>query len=152
MYKRQALNTLTFNFSVLDFSSPAAIEYYYMLGGFEKDWVFAGKQHSVRYSNLPPGKYSFKVKAKREHGDYYQQEASFQFSITPAFWQRAWFYFIVLALAIGFVYWLIRKRINSIRHEAEMKQKIAETEMMALRAQMNPHFIFNCLNLSLIHI
>ena len=141
-----ALNTLTFNFSVLDFSSPAAIEYYYMLQGFEKDWVFAGKQHSVRYSNLPPGKYSFKVKAKREHGDYYQQEASFQFSITPAFWQRAWFYFIVLALAIGFVYWLIRKRINSIRHEAEMKQKIAETEMMALRAQMNPHFIFNCLN------
>ena len=40
----------------------------------------------------------------------------------------------------------MRKRIKGIKHEAEMKQKIAETEMMALRAQMNPHFIFNCLN------
>src|SRR4029077_18136112 len=37
-------------------------------------------------------------------------------------------------------------RINSVRHEAQMKQTIAETQMMALRAQMNPHFIFNCLN------
>ena len=38
------------------------------------------------------------------------------------------------------------RRIKTIRHEAELKQKIAETEMMALRAQMNPHFIFNCIN------
>ncbi len=139
-------NALTFNFSVLDFNSPGAVEYYYMLEGFEKDWVFAGKQHSVRYSKLPPGEYIFKVKAKRENGDYYQQQASFQFYITPAFWQSAWFYFILLATAGGTIYWLIKKRIQTIRHEAEMKQKIAETEMMALRAQMNPHFIFNCLN------
>ena len=41
---------------------------------------------------------------------------------------------------------LVRRRINVIRHESGMKQKIAETEMMALRAQMNPHFIFNCLS------
>lgn len=30
--------------------------------------------------------------------------------------------------------------------ETAFEQKIAETEMTALRAQMNPHFIFNCLN------
>jgi LytS/YehU family sensor histidine kinase len=41
---------------------------------------------------------------------------------------------------------MVRKRISSIRYESELKQKIAETEMIALRSQMNPHFIFNCLN------
>ncbi|WP_315824407.1 sensor histidine kinase [Paraflavitalea speifideaquila] len=40
----------------------------------------------------------------------------------------------------------MKRRIRNIRHVAEMKQKIAETEMMALRAQMNPHFVFNCIN------
>src|SRR4029450_6088627 len=40
----------------------------------------------------------------------------------------------------------MRWRIHNIRQAAQLKQKIAETEMMALRAQMNPHFIFNCIN------
>ncbi len=41
---------------------------------------------------------------------------------------------------------MIKKRINFIRQEAALKHKIIETEMQALRAQMNPHFIFNCIN------
>ena len=53
--------------------------------------------------------------------------------------------FAVLLLIAG-CWLLVRRRIKNIRHEAELKQKIAETEMMALRAQMNPHFIFNCIN------
>jgi len=43
-------------------------------------------------------------------------------------------------------YGIVQKRIKSIQYDASLKQKIAETEMMALRAQMNPHFIFNCIN------
>jgi len=50
---------------------------------------------------------------------------------------------VVLGL-LGYV--VIRKRIQSIRHEADLKHQIAQTEMMALRSQMNPHFIFNCIN------
>jgi len=142
---RYTQNAFTFNFCVLDFISPGAVEYYYMLEGLEKDWVFAGKQHSSRYSNLPPGEYAFKVKAKRENGGYYQQEGSFRFLIMPVFWQRLWFKLFLLITAAALIYFLVKRRIKSIRHEAAMKQQIAETEMMALRAQMNPHFIFNCL-------
>ncbi|CAN5684313.1 hypothetical protein BH11BAC3_BH11BAC3_29800 [soil metagenome] len=139
-------NAFTFNFCVLDFISPDAVEYYYMLEGLEKDWIFAGKQHSSRYSKLSPGEYTFKVKAKRENGGYYQQEGSFRFLIMPAFWQRLWFKLFLLITIAGLISFLVKRRIKNIRHEAAMKQKIAETEMMALRAQMNPHFIFNCLN------
>src|SRR6185436_14396597 len=46
----------------------------------------------------------------------------------------------------GITTWLVRRRIAAIRNEADLKHRIAETEMMALRAQMNPHFIFNCIN------
>jgi len=44
------------------------------------------------------------------------------------------------------IYWVVRIRIRTIRKEAGLKQRIVETEMMALRSQMNPHFIFNCIN------
>lgn len=139
-------NAFTFNFSVLDFTSPGAVEYYYMLDHFDNDWVYAGKQHSVRYSKLPPGEYALKVKAKRENGGFYKQEGSFRFYIRPAFWQTAWFKMTLLFLLAGLFYWLLKKRIKVIRHDAEMKQRITESEMAALRSQMNPHFIFNCLN------
>jgi LytS/YehU family sensor histidine kinase len=48
--------------------------------------------------------------------------------------------------AASVLYWLLKRRVGVIRKEAALKQQIAETEMMALRAQMNPHFIFNCIN------
>ncbi|MBL7743640.1 MAG: histidine kinase [Chitinophagaceae bacterium] len=139
-------NAFTFHYAVLDFISPGALEYYYMLKGYENDWVHSGAQHSVRYSKLAPGTYTFMVKAKSENGDYYSPVAVFRFYIHPPFWQTWWFRAACALFAAGLIFWLIRKRIKFIRHEAELKQKIAETEMMALRAQMNPHFIFNCLN------
>ena len=50
-------------------------------------------------------------------------------------------------LALGtLVYLALKNRIKAIRKESELKHRIAETEMMALRSQMNPHFIFNCIN------
>jgi sensor histidine kinase YesM len=64
----------------------------------------------------------------------------------PPFWQTWWFRTLCISFVAFLAYWFFRKRIKNIRHQAEMKHKIAETEMMALRAQMNPHFIFNCLN------
>lgn len=139
-------NALCFNFSVLDFISPGAVEYYYMLENFDNGWVYAGKQHTIRYPQLPPGKYTFRVKAKRENGGFYKQEGNFRFYIRPAFWQTIWFKLTLLFLLAASIYWLLKKRVQSVRYNAEMKQKVAEAETIALRSQMNPHFIFNSLN------
>ena len=50
------------------------------------------------------------------------------------------------ALIALFVYIVFKRRVSAVKKEAALKQKIAETEMMAMRAQMNPHFIFNCIS------
>lgn len=139
-------NDLRFHFSVLDFTAQGAIEYYYMLEGLDKDWIYAGKQYSVRYSKLPPGDYTMRVKAKRENGSFYKPEGSFRFTIRPVFWQTWWFRTISTLAIITLVILLVRRRINYIRREAGFKHRMAEAEMAALRSQMNPHFIFNCLN------
>jgi ligand-binding sensor domain-containing protein len=137
-------NFFTVEFALLDFSNLQQTKYYYRLSNVNKDWVGAGTKMFASYTNLNPGKYIFSVKTENDMG--VSQPTSFTIIISPPFWQTWWFRLLCILIIVFIVYGLVRRRIKSIRHEAEMKQKIAETEMMALRAQMNPHFIFNCLN------
>src|SRR4029077_16783216 len=81
------------------------------------------------------------------YGEISAEAASAEINIRPAFWQTWWFNLILILAVPALLYFIIRRRISNIRHESALKNKIAETEMMALRAQMNPHFIFNCMNI-----
>jgi ligand-binding sensor domain-containing protein/putative methionine-R-sulfoxide reductase with GAF domain len=144
-------NAFTFNFSVLDFISPGAVEYFYMLEGLEKNWVAAGKQHRVRYAELPPGEYSFKVKAKRENGGFYLQEGRFSFRILPPFWQSWWFILLLAALAVLLVYLFVRWRIKGIRAVETAKLKVQELNAEKLKSQLELEQIVNYFSSSLIN-
>ena len=70
--------------------------------------------------------------------------------ITPPFWKTTWFITLVLLILITLAYLIIRYRIRFIEHrereKAEVTNKLTETKLEALRAQMNPHFTFNAMN------
>ncbi|HJW30826.1 MAG TPA: histidine kinase, partial [Saprospiraceae bacterium] len=107
-------------------------------------WIEAGAKNTAEYTGLKPGHYRFEVKGRDGQETY--PVTSFTFIISPPWWATTWFR-ILIAVSIGtLVYMLIRRRIQSIRKEATLQQRVTETEMMALRSQMNPHFIFNCIN------
>ncbi|HLZ89418.1 MAG TPA: histidine kinase, partial [Puia sp.] len=93
-----------------------------------------------------PGEYTFLVKTKKQFGDWGPVNDSLSISVAPAFWQTALFRLLCLVLVAACTWWLLRRRIGRVRQESELKRQIAETEMRALRAQMNPHFIFNCIS------
>jgi LytS/YehU family sensor histidine kinase len=120
--------------------------YSYRLSGSENTtWSIPQNKHNVSLVGLRPGKYSFEVKSLGWNGQW-GQPSVLHFTIQPPLVQRCWFLItagLILAIIITF---LVRYRIKQIRHEAAMKEQLAETEMMALRAQMNPHFLFNSLN------
>jgi ligand-binding sensor domain-containing protein len=137
-------NFLTIEFAALVFSGIQQTKYYYRLTEVDKDWVDADTRGYANYTNLAAGDYTFSVKAAQV--DSAAKISSFKIIIEPPVWNTWWFKTLII-LVIGLsAYILIKRRIKTIRNEAELKHKIAETEMMALRSQMNPHFIFNCLN------
>lgn len=137
-------NFLTIEFATLNFSSIYNRKYFYKLSGINDDWILADQSLTARYTNLSPGTYHFEVKS--EDGNEEGLLTSFQIIISPPFWKNQWFVFLCIA-GIGFMmYILVKRRIAVIRYESGLKQKIVETEMAALRAQMNPHFIFNCIS------
>ncbi|MBL7747024.1 MAG: histidine kinase, partial [Chitinophagaceae bacterium] len=117
---------------------PPVIEYTFNKGS---DWIKMEPSHMVNFSRLPPGRYTIQVRQKGNN-----EQLTIHFTINFPWWKRGWFIAAVLLLLLSAGTWLIRRRIKAIRKEALLKQKMAETEMMALRAQMNPHFIFNCIS------
>lgn len=139
-------NFFSIDFSSLNFSHTNRTAYAYKLSGIDEDWVFCGNRRSAAYTKLPPGNYTFQVKAANSQGNWNSDITTLQITILPEFWQTKWFLATLIFLAVALTWWLIRRRIKQIRHEARLQQKISTTEMMALRAQMNPHFIFNCIN------
>lgn len=139
-------DAFTFHFATLDYASPEAVQYAYQLEGFDREWVQAGNQHIVRYSNLAPGSYTFRVRSMSSNGQVYPLQGRWAFSISPPFWKTIWFRLLIALVLITALVGFFRSRLRTVRKEAVLQQRVMETEMMALRAQMNPHFIFNCLN------
>lgn len=139
-------NFLTFEFTAIDFTKPEKSNFYFMLEGFDKNWINAGNRRFATYTNLEDGKYTFRVKAMNGDGTWSSKTAALKFYVHPAFWKTWWFRLLVIGSIAFVITYFIRQRTKNIRKEAAFRQKISETEMMALQAQMNPHFIFNSLN------
>jgi ligand-binding sensor domain-containing protein len=154
-------NFLSFEFAALNYVMPEKNQYAYQLVGVDEKWVYAGTRRFARYTNLDPGEYTFRVKGSNNDGVWNEQGLTIFLLIHPPWWRTNWFITLAIATIIGLIYGGFRYRIGKIRkeeaqktafHKAQEEQKtafhkkVSELEMQALRAQMNPHFIFNCLN------
>ena len=146
-------NHLSFEFIGVEQSNPEAVKYMWMLDGFDKNWSPPTTKRDAVYSNLPPGTYTFYVNAKNERGDWSKVPASYTFTIRPPFWQTWWFIITSVLLFSLTVWWLILSASRKLRKEnirekqrLETERALIELEQKALRLQMNPHFLFNCLN------
>lgn len=136
-------------FSSTNFAQVAKNEYAYRLIGFDKDWVNIKNQHSISYTNVPPGSYTLEIKSGRE-SHWNEVGVRLEINIIPPFWATWWFRSSLILLTISAIWGAYRWHIANIRREEKLKadfnQRLARTEMAALRAQMNPHFVFNCLS------
>jgi ligand-binding sensor domain-containing protein len=143
-------NFVTIDFTALNYSHTEKNNYAYMLKGVDEDWILSGNRNFASYTQLPPGNYEFKVKAANSDGVWNNNETRIQVIIHPPFWLTWWFKLaavLLLAVSIGLLWTTKAKQIRKEeRLKAEFNKKIANAETAALRAQMNPHFIFNTLN------
>ena len=139
-------NSVTFRFTGINYNQGQQNNYACMLEGFDQDWKYTGTERKINYVNLPPAKYTFKVKSANHQGEWNEEAATFTFEITPPFWQQWWFRILLICAIIFGIYYFIKRREASIQKENKLKLQMSELRMQALRAQMNPHFIFNSLN------
>lgn len=141
-------NSLKIAFAGISFKSGGDIIYRYRLKGLTDTWD-STRQTMLEYPSLPPGTYELQLEAINKFGLTSKQEQVLFTIITP-YWQTLWFKFSLVIMVIGVTWLLVANRYRIIRkreqEKAALQQKLNDLEQKALRAQMNPHFIFNCLN------
>lgn len=136
-------NNLLLRFFALHFRSGGHIPYRYRLLPNDTGFVYT-QQREVSFAQLPPGRYNFEVQAQDEDGQW-SESAHFRFEVCPPWWATGWFRLLAFAAFCALVGWFFQNRLRTLRREAAEREKIRDLEAAALRAQMNPHFIFNCL-------
>ena len=129
--------------------NSAKLSFRYKLVGSLDYWITT-ESREITFSNLEPGDYTFMLYALNANGIPSLQPAMLQIHVNTPFTQQWWFYAIIVFVVIVSLYSLARIRANTIRRKAakksEEEQRMSELRLSALRAQMNPHFIFNAIN------
>lgn len=139
-------NRVQFEFAAPQFLSRKQTLYSYrLLGSQREEWTRPATDYRVSFANLRPADYRFEVRSLG-YNEQWGPPAAVSFRISPPFYLSWWFITLAALVAAGTVLFSLRRRILTVRHQAELKHRIVQAEMDALRAQMNPHFIFNCLN------
>ena len=117
------LNHLKFKFSGLDWKSPNAIQYQYILEGSDEHWSELTKENFAEYRNISYGDFTFKVKAIGKTG-LVSETFSYDFSISPPWWHTWWARTVYLLLGILSVYLIVKLRANAIRKEFAEKERL----------------------------
>ena len=159
-------NTISVSFDAITFSQNEQSLFSYKLEGLNTNWQRPTNIRSVSFVNLAPGRYTFLVRVRKPNTAW-SAPAQFSFVIRPPYWSAWWFQSLMALFAAAVLTLFFRLRISRIKNKALLQQQIQEldvkalkatnalmtarqkmtdAEMQALRAQMNPHFIYNALN------
>ncbi|MBL0174986.1 MAG: histidine kinase [Ignavibacteria bacterium] len=137
---------ISFEFATLDYADNTQLQYAFRIDGIHDDWIPLGRRRNCSFSELSYGTHTLKIKGSNHDGAWIGRVLTVTIIVVPPFYRTTWCIaliavFVVLSIGAGF-----RWRVNTIRKRADRERKSLESELMALRLQINPHFFFNSLN------
>jgi ligand-binding sensor domain-containing protein/two-component sensor histidine kinase len=136
-------NQVSLQPGIVDFENGSYFQYKYRIDN-NKEWNQLGQVPVIFLDKLEPGNHFITIHITGTYSSI--PDKVILIIIRPPFWKTTWFLMMMLLLVSTVLFILYRLRISTIRKKALLNQRLAEFEMKALHAQMNPHFIFNCLN------
>jgi diguanylate cyclase (GGDEF)-like protein len=117
---------VTFEFAALDFASPEDNSYRYMLEGFDKGWVEAGAKHTVTYTNLAGGDYTFRVRAANSDGKWNDAGLVIPIKVQPPRWATPWAYVAYVAALALVLFAVWNSQHKKLRREARYAHRLEQ--------------------------
>ena len=111
---------LQIDYTSPSFLIPQKVKFRYRLDGYERDWHEAGTRRQAFYTDLPPGKYSFRVIACNSDGVWNDTPARLDFSVTPAYYQTNWFRALCAVFLMALLWAAYQFRVRQLHHQFEM--------------------------------
>ena len=106
-----------FDYTSPTFTIPQKVKFRYRLDPYDRDWHEAGNRRQAFYTDLPPGKYSFRVIAANSDGVWNDSAAKLDFSVTPAYYQTNWFRAVCAAIALAMLWAAYQLRVRYLQRE-----------------------------------
>ncbi len=138
-------NQITIGYSGLWYNNPAEVLYKYRLKGYDPDWRVS-RDHEAGYANLLPGPYTFELMSAVEGQWSENNMATIQIQIAKPLWQKLWFIILSLVSLISLVLYIIKLRDKELQRMSVLETEKVKSQLAALQAQINPHFLFNSFN------
>ncbi|MBL7728991.1 MAG: histidine kinase [Dinghuibacter sp.] len=147
-------NNFLFRAETPVYSNRALLRYKYRLLGAEKEFNTTMLDNAVfEYKSLNAGAYRFELYLTDVKGNTIGAPVLYSFSIKPPFYQTTWFRLLCILAILLLIYLLFRVRINRIKKRereklrlAQLETELKQSQLSGIKAQMNPHFMFNALN------
>ena len=139
-------NNFQIGFNGISFRSREKIWYRYQLTRGTDTISSFTNNREVEFLSLQPGYYTFHVSAMNNSGIWSLSPAIFSFTINPAWWQTWWLKLIVVFFFAAGIYVFYKNKVKNLKHDFEMERRQGSLQLTAMRAQMNPHFVFNVMS------
>jgi hypothetical protein len=121
-------NYVEIHYAGLSYVVPEKMIFQYKLEGFDKEWKDAGARRVAYYTNIPPGKYVFRVQARNNDGFWSKGGASLVIELVPYFYQTVWFYLLCGLILLGSIFLTYRWRVALLlQREKELQKRVNET-------------------------
>lgn len=120
-------NYFAFEYVALNYQNPSIITYAYKLVGFDDSWIENKDRRFAIYTNIPPGQYTFQVKAAYADGSWQKRIAEQNITIKPPLWKTWWAYSIYAIFIAAFIFLLVSMRTSFLRKEQIQSLKDAES-------------------------
>lgn len=141
-------NNISFEHNGISFKSEKPVRFMYKMEGLDSFWLESFSR-IVSYPSLPSGNYTFKIYAENKFG-VKSNILSYPIFVATPFWKKPLFVLLAALAIVLIATLLVLNYIKRIRKRNEEKTKyineLNNAKQIALQTQMNPHFIFNCLN------
>lgn len=142
-------NNIEIEFAAVSFKNNSKTRYRYLLRGLNENWQ-STTNPSIQFLKLNDGEYTLTIQAENYAGQWGEDTAQLSFKINAPLYKQWWFIIFSLTLIIitssWFARWRLKKNHFKELRQAELKRRLIDLELQALRSQMNPHFIFNSIN------
>jgi signal transduction histidine kinase/ligand-binding sensor domain-containing protein/DNA-binding response OmpR family regulator len=137
------MGVFTFVFSAMEYYSSSEHKYAYVLDGYDKDWNYVGARNTATYTNIPAGKYTFRVKACNSHGVWSSEPRAVFLQIKPPFWKSYWAYLLYAVMITGLLYFFNQFSIIQIREKSRLLLERVQYEKEHELNELKVHFFTN---------
>lgn len=138
-------NNISFSYSGISMSHSSKVKYQYKLEGFSNEWI-STVDNNINFPRLPPGTYTFRVRASLNNNFTNSDEAVYRFTIKKPLWLQWWFIICCLLWLSAILLWFIKNRERRVKRWERLEKERIQSQFETLKSQVNPHFLFNSFN------